>query len=144
MKKGKRKSIDDITKKIQHKLGVKFEKKQYPLGKWGKVDRCHLVNSNILIFLEIEIGQSHPDTNVLKVWPYLRQNRRVHVFLIQVISSKCLNDYRSRVLLSEWTGNELKKQFHRRFHYYRIDANGGRLSNTENLHAEFNGFCKDN
>jgi len=143
MNKGKRKSIDEITEKIQDKFKMKFEKKQFPLGEWGNVDRCHLVNSNKCIFLEIEKGQSHPDTNVSKVWPYLRENRRVQILLIQVFFAECLKKYKSRVLLSKWIGCELEKRFYRRFHYFRIMLSGREMHGIKKLREEVKEFCKD-
>jgi hypothetical protein len=150
MKKDKRISLDKITEKIQSKLKIEFEEKQFPLKvsgsvdieKWGIVDRCHVVNSNKYIFLEIEKGQSHPDTNVSKVWPYLRKNDKVHIFLIQVFFTECLGKCKSRVLLSEWIGNELEKQFHRRFHYFKIVFNGRNMNSKKRLNEEYDRFLR--
>jgi hypothetical protein len=136
------KKVAELLQKI---LSLEFSKNRDQLGRWGEVDRVSKVCSNKYVFLEVEEGQTHPDTNVLKVWPYLEENRRVRIFLIQVFLPKCLKKCQSRVLLSEWTGGKLATRFPKRFRYCRINLDGNFriVKGKRLLEREFNEFCSE-
>ncbi|MCK4788145.1 MAG: hypothetical protein KAV87_30660 [Desulfobacteraceae bacterium] len=147
-----RNSEEKVATLLEDTLGVKFEYSAFKLVKWGnvdevwgKVDRVAKVCSNKHVFLEVENGQAHPDTNVLKVWPYLRENRRVRIFLIQAFSPKCLEKSRARVHLSEWTAHEIEKRFTRRFNYCKITFSGdtNKIDKSKSLKKKLKKFLSD-
>ncbi len=135
-------SEEKVARLLEHTLRVKFEYNQFKLGKWGNVDKVSKVCSNQYVFLEVEEGQAHPDTNVLKVWPYLRENRKAQIFLIQAFFPKRDNRNISRKLLSEWTGHELEKRFPKRFRYCKINISDDKkkIDKSKSLMKEFNKF----
>jgi hypothetical protein len=141
-------SENKVAKLLQKTLPLEFECTRFKLGesgKWGEVDKVSKVCPNKYVFLEVEEGQTHPDTNVLKVWPYLQENRRVRIFLIQVFLPKCLNKSKSRVLLSEWTACEIEKRFPRAFQYWRIAISGdiNKINKSRSLKKQFKEFLSD-
>ena len=97
----------------------KFENSKYNLN-WGQVDDWLKLKENSFLFLEIETSQKHPNTNVLKIWPFLEENKEIRIFLIQSFftDSTCMNS--SRGLLGEWTGKQLEKMYPNRFKYYKV------------------------
>ena len=116
-----RKSEDKVVELLARKLDVKFKNEPFPHQEWGKPDKWAQLSPNKYLLLEVEERQAHPDTNVLKVWPYLRENRKAQIFLIQAFFPKRDNRNISRKLLSEWTGHELEKRFPKRFRYCKIN-----------------------
>ena len=73
-------SISQFFETYLHK---KFENNKYVLNKWGQVDDWIQIDNNTFVFLEVETSQKHPNTNVLKLWPFLEENKNIRVFLIQ-------------------------------------------------------------
>ena len=63
--------------------GVRFDR-PWKLGGWGLADGCVVLADGRLVGLEVEWGQKHPDTNVLKLWPYLKDDSALRVLLVQV------------------------------------------------------------
>lgn len=56
----------------------------------------------------------------MKVWPYLLEHRNIRVFLIQTYFTYSPGFKSNRGRLSEWLGNEIKRQSNGRFNYNRI------------------------
>lgn len=110
----------NVSKLIEDNLNIKFQNRRYILDNWGQVDNWCEIANNIFLFLEVETSQKHPNTNVLKVWPYLLEHRNIRVFLIQTYFTYSPGFKSNRGRLSEWLGNEIKRQSNGRFNYNRI------------------------
>jgi len=102
---------------IAKQLPFKFETEELWLGGWGDVD-FYCKQDNILVLLEVEKGQKHPNTNVLKVWPFLEKYPQQKVLLIQVIWSDNKAP-KNRLNLCDFTGKKLEELFPTRFRYYK-------------------------
>ena len=63
------------NKKFIESLNIEFEPNEFDLNGWGRVDFYSKEENDTLIFVEVEnSGQKHPNTNVLKIWPFLEEN----------------------------------------------------------------------
>ena len=71
------------------------------------------------MFLEIENTQKHPDTNVVKLWPYLELHKGTRVFLVQAFCAG-RRKVDSRSELAEWVAKKLEAEFPERFAYYKL------------------------
>jgi hypothetical protein len=100
---------------IADMLPFKFESEEYNLNGWGEVD-FYAYHGEILVLLEVEKGQKHPNTNVLKLWPYLEANNHSKILLIQIIRLENKAP-KNRLNLCEFTGQKLEGLFPNRFVY---------------------------
>jgi len=109
-----------ISEFIADQLQINFRGNKFKLEDWGEVDNWTQLDNGILLFLEVETNQKHPNTNVLKLWPYLENNKETRIFLIQTYfpTSPGLTSNRGR--LAEWTANKLKAIFGKRFDYQKL------------------------
>jgi hypothetical protein len=109
-----------VANLISLQLGVAFAGKHFSLKGWGKVDDYAILGDDRYLFLEVENSQHHPDTNVLKLWPFLKDHPTVAVVLVQAFfpHSKCFKSSRGR--LGSWVGAELEGLFPGRFKYQRV------------------------
>ena len=73
-----------------------------------------------MILLECEKGQKHPNTNVLKVWPYLENNKNIKIILFQYFFKENKAP-KNRVALCGFTGEKLENQFRNRFQYVQLN-----------------------
>jgi len=135
-------SEDKVAKLLARKLKVKFKNEPFPHQEWGRPDRWAELCPTQFFFLEVEEGQAHPDTNVLKVWPYLEGHPKHRIFLIQAFLSQNQNQDSSRIRLSQWIGNKLGKRFPIRFYYRKItiSRNYKTIDGQKLLEKEFNYF----
>ena len=65
----------------QH-LAIQFTEARSHLGSWGRTDGEATLGDHARLFLEVESMQKHPSTNVLKVWPFLEENKSLSVLLV--------------------------------------------------------------
>src|SRR3954468_15873817 len=93
---------------ISRELGVEFSGRKFPLGVWGKVDDYVELRRNQYLFLEVETSQKHPNTNVLKVWPYLEAHPKVSIVLAQAFFPQSPGCNSSRGKLGCWLGERLE------------------------------------
>ncbi len=63
-----------VVELLSQRLGVNFGAAKRPLGSWGQADRCVELRRNSWLLLEVEGKQHHPNTNVLKLWPFLEEH----------------------------------------------------------------------
>lgn len=130
-----------VSKLIAELLQVNFKGTKYKLDGWGEVDNWAKLDDGVFVFLEVETSQKHPNTNVLKLWPYLDSNEAIRIFLIQTYfqTSPGLKSNRGR--LGEWTANKLKTIFGKRFNYQKlvIDRNNDKIELKE-LVTKINNF----
>ena len=103
---------------IASKLPFQFESTEFALGRWGNVD-YYSKQGNVLVLLEIEKGQKHPNTNVLKVWPFFEENREIKILLIQIIHPENRAP-KNRLQLCKFTGKKLEEIYPDRFKYLRF------------------------
>ena len=66
-----------VSSEIEKQLNIKFENFEFKLDNWGEVDNYAIIEKNTYVFLECERGQKHPNTNVLKLYPYLEKNPEI-------------------------------------------------------------------
>ncbi|MBT4399516.1 MAG: hypothetical protein HOD37_08525 [Bacteroidetes bacterium] len=69
-----------------------------------------------MILLEVEKGQKHPCTNVIKVWPYLEENPELKIFLIQIVRQENKAP-KNRIALCKYMGKKMESEFPNRFKY---------------------------
>ncbi|MDZ7742221.1 MAG: hypothetical protein U5Q03_10825 [Bacteroidota bacterium] len=100
---------------IAEKLGFDFNPEEYSLDGWGDVD-FFAIENDVSILLEVEKGQKHPNTNVLKIWPYLEDNPDQKILLIQLIRPENKAP-KNRIKLCKFTGRKIEEMFPNRFAY---------------------------
>ena len=89
----------------------------------GKADNYGYQNDWI-VTIEIEYGQSHPNTNVVKVWPYLDKTENERICLIHIIlphPNKKISP--NRINLCDFVANKINAEYSERFKYYRMNWN---------------------
>lgn len=69
-----------VSEFIADQLQIQFKDTKYKLDGWGEVDNRAQLDSGVFVFIEVETSQKHPNTNVLKLWPYLDENKGVRFF----------------------------------------------------------------
>lgn len=72
------------------------------------------------MLLELETGQKHPDTNVLKVWPYLEAHQGMVAVLIQVFDAGAQNEKGNRGRLASWVAEKMTAALGKRVSYDRL------------------------
>ena len=102
---------------IAHKLDIEFEPSEFKLDEWGNVD-FYYKKDNLLVLLEVEKSQKHPNTNVAKVWPYLEENPKIKVLLIQIIREENRAP-RNRIALCDFLGQKMENVFPDRFRFIK-------------------------
>lgn len=114
----------DVSNFIAEHIKIEFTGKQFKLNTWGQVDKWVEIKKNVFVFVEIETKQKHPNTNVIKLWPYLEENSTTRIFLIQTYfpDSPGINSNRGR--LGEWTAKKLEEVFPDRFEYHKLVIDG--------------------
>jgi hypothetical protein len=104
--------IKAIKDYVEGELGLKC-KTEYRLGedKWCSMADIAIEFSKAKLFIEIEEGQTHPDTNVTKYWNWMeKENIKDKIILIQVFGSKFYdNNYRSRAILCDFIARKIKE-----------------------------------
>ncbi len=116
MIKFEKKSVSSV---LSTRLNLEFNNKEFSLGGWGQSDDYSKIN-NTWIFLEVEVKQKHPSTNVLKYWPYLESKSNENIVLIHAFSTESPGLNSSRGKLAEWVAQKMREEFGHRFKYYRI------------------------
>ncbi|MEO5645831.1 MAG: hypothetical protein ABIQ40_08440 [Bacteroidia bacterium] len=113
-----------VSEFIAEQLQINLKGTKYRLDGWGEVDNWAQLDNGVFVFLEVETTQKHPNTNVLKLWPYLEDNKAIRIFLIQTYfpTSSGLTSNRGR--LGEWTANKLKTILGKRFDYQKLVIDG--------------------
>jgi len=111
---------EKVSKILETNLKINFSNSKFHLDGWGQVDNWVKLDNEKYLFLEIETSQKHPNTNVLKLWPYLDYNIEKKIFLIQTyfLYSPGLTSNRGK--LSEWTASKLKAIYKNRFDYFKL------------------------
>ena len=119
MKKTKKENIV-ISKIIEKKWNISFENNEFKLGKWGDVDNFCRVNDKLIILMEFEKGQKHPNTNILKIWPFLEENNDLRIVLLHYFFPENKAP-KNRKRLCFFLGEKLEKLFETRFRYVQLN-----------------------
>lgn len=105
---------------VAGKTGVPFIGAKRKLDSWGEVDDYAVVRDDFLVLFEFEKGQKHPNTNVLKVWPYLDARPNLTIALVQLFVAGAQNEKGSRGRLAQWVADRMSLEFGGRFLYFRL------------------------
>jgi hypothetical protein len=68
------------------------------------------------LYVEIEVGQTHPTTNVLKYWPWLDEDERRSLILVQLFQGN-----KHRRSLTQWLSERMTRELGGRFRYFGLD-----------------------
>jgi polyribonucleotide nucleotidyltransferase len=118
----------EISNIIAKVLGVIFCNKEFSLGKWGEVDNYCTLSDNKLLMLECEKGQKHPNTNVLKLYPYLEQNPELNIIIIHYFYHENKAP-KNRLALCDYLAQKITKEYKDRFQYISIRCEKNELEN---------------
>ena len=105
---------------LQRGLGLSFTPGG-TLSGWGTADGVAHIGTTGIVYLEVEQGQQHPDTNVLKYWPWIEERPDVRVTLIQVFGPWSSKRRGNRSELAKWVGARMEASLPGRFRYCRLD-----------------------
>ena len=108
-----------ISQAIEEAIGITLSNEEFSLGKWGEVDNWCNLSYDTLILLECEKGQKHPNTNILKLYPYLEEIPKVNVMLIHYFFPENKAP-QNRVALCHFLGDKLEAEFGIRFQYIHL------------------------
>lgn len=111
-----------VLSEIEKQLNIKFENFEFKLDNWGEVDNYAIIEKNTYVFLECERGQKHPNTNVLKLYPYLEENPQISITLIHFFFKENKTP-KNRIRLCNFVANKMKIDFGNRFNYKMITQN---------------------
>ena len=109
--------IADVLSKA---LRVTFDGAHYLLDGWGEADDSALLSPSARLLLEVETSQKHPNTNVLKVWPYLDAHNELSVILIQTYFEDSPGLRSNQGKLADWTASKMEDVFGSRFRYVKL------------------------
>jgi hypothetical protein len=104
-------------------LGLTFQVGKPSLGTGEKVDGWIKLTDDRWIILEVEDGQQHPTTNVLKLWQFLDREPEMSIILIHIYfnNSRAVNNSRGK--LATWVGKKMETILPGRFYYRRVILN---------------------
>lgn len=109
-----------VSELLAEQLQLNFKGTKFNLKGWGEVDNWTQLDNGVFVFLEVETSQKHPNTNVLKLWPYLEEHKDIRVFLIQTYFPTSPGLTSNRGKLGAWTATKLKTIFGNRFDYQKL------------------------
>ena len=105
---------------LNRRLGVDLDPGG-SIGKWGRPDARKSIRDDVWLMIEVERGQSHPEGNVLKYWPWLVENAGVSIAFAHVFERGARQSKGSRGRLARWVGEAIEANLGDRFRYFRID-----------------------
>jgi hypothetical protein len=108
-----------ISSILEMELQINFENLEFHLNGWGDVDNYAVIDKNTYVFLECEHAQKHPNTNVLKLYPYLEENPEISITLIHFFFRENKVP-KNRLALCDFIADKMKTQFGSRFNYKKI------------------------
>lgn len=111
------KSVTKENLEIVKHLPFQFEEVELDLDGWGNVD-FYCKHNGILVLLEVEKTQKHPNTNVLKLWPFLEKHTEQKVLLLHVIRPENKAP-KNRLNLCDFAGKKLEEIYPDRFKYFK-------------------------
>ncbi len=132
MKKTAKDNIE-ISKLIGYGLGVTFKNEEFSLGKWGEVDNWCEIAYDTIVLVEFEKAQKHPNTNVLKLFPYLEVNSDIKIILIHYFYPDNKVP-KNRLALCSFIAEKMSKEFEGRFQYINLNCSEGEIENKIKEH----------
>lgn len=113
----------EVIDALEKVLGLRFGPPSLNIRPWGSIDASFNVRHNRWLLVEVEAGQHHPNTNVLKLWPTLEATPELSILLIHAFCTDALARYSSRGNLALWLAARMKKDMGLRFSYLRVHVN---------------------
>jgi hypothetical protein len=127
MKKTSRENIA-ISETIAKELGITFNNEEFSLGKWGEVDNWCELSHDTIVMLECERGQKHPNTNILKLYPWLEEFPKAHVILLHYFFPENKAP-KNRLALCDYLGEKITKEYTDRFQYVSLRCANNEVDN---------------
>ena len=127
-----------VRKVLAERLEIQFTADHAKLGDWGLSDGEAKLSDQTLLLLEVESTQKHPSTNVLKVWPFLEENKSKSVLLVHAFFEDSPGRTNSRGELANWLAHRMQDILGSRFVYRRIilSRDGEQIKGFSELQAE--------
>lgn len=126
---------DVAAQRLSQALGISFKGSKHKLDSWGEADDWTILPDGRLLLLEVETNQKHPNTNVLKVWPYLEAHPDTSILLVQVFFPRSPGLRSSRGRLCTWLGDRLQGQYPHRFRYHQLVIDEHSIEGLDELKA---------
>lgn len=125
---------NDLVNYINNKLGIQYTKEHWLFDKSnktiGRVDYFWKLKNDSEILFEYEKEQAHPDTNVLKVWPYMENKPNTKIILIQYFENGSIQKMTNRMRLCIFLSEKLKSIYPGNFKYFMFFRNNFDFKNT--------------
>jgi hypothetical protein len=118
MKKTKNENVE-ISEILGKELGIRFTNTEFKLDQWGDADNFCALNENDLVLLECEHGQKHPNTNVVKLFPYLERHTSKRIVLIHYFFPENKAP-KNRLALCDFIASKMESSLNGRFQYISI------------------------
>ena len=112
-----------VSESLSRELGLVFSNRKFKLEGWGEADNFSYLSSTRLLLLEVETSQKHPNTNVLKLWPYLEDHEDQSVILVQTFFHDSPGLKSNRGELASWLASKMSEILGGRFFYFRLVVN---------------------
>jgi len=109
----------EIAEIIGKELGISFSNQTYKLDSWGDADNFYEMNENDLVLFECEIRQKHPNTNVMKVFPYLEKHSNKRIILIHYFFPENKAP-KNRLALCDFIASKMENSLKDRFQYVSL------------------------
>lgn len=115
-----KKDEQKIAAILSEEIGLTFKGTRYSMGQWGQADDWAELATNRLLILEVETNQKHPNTNVLKIWPWLEQNSNISIVLVHAFFTYSPGSKSNRGKLACWVAEKMRVFLAGRFIYHRL------------------------
>lgn len=117
-------NIDNCTvsRIIGEALAIRFKNEEFRLLAWGDTDNYCRISDNAYVLVECERGQKHPNTNVLKLFPYLEESQDIKIVLLHYFYPENKAP-KNRLSLCDFIAKKMEQQFPGRFQYLKLPQN---------------------
>ena len=130
------KKVNCANKPIAHQFPFQWHPTEFKLDQWGEVD-FYAYYKDVLVLLEIERSQTHPNTNVLQLWPYLFHNNEVRVLLLHVfVEGGTSIKKKNRIRQGDFVAEQLEDMYKDRFRYFRFNYPFDKKTNASRIAEE--------
>jgi hypothetical protein len=109
-----------VREVLERRFEIRFTDVSFNLGDWGRTDGKATLSDHTYLLLEVESMQKHPSTNVLKIWPFLEENKGLSVLLVHAFFPDSPGRENSRGKLASWLVPRMHEILGYRFEYCRI------------------------
>ena len=108
-----------VSKIIEEALGIRFRNEEFRLLSWGDTDNYCRISDKAYVLIECERGQKHPNTNVLKLYPFLEENPNIKIVLLHYFFPENKAP-KNRLSLCDFIAKKMEQQFPERFQYLKL------------------------